>query len=63
VARRLPTLEERMVGGKPGAALADLVSVADLEPLSPIDDVRGSASYRRDAALVLVRRAIEGLGR
>ncbi len=30
-------------------------------PLSPIDDVRGTAAYRRDAALTLVRRAITGL--
>ena len=29
-----------------------------LSPLAPIDDVRGSADYRWDAALTLVRRAV-----
>ena len=29
-----------------------------LAALAPIDDVRGSAAYRRDAALTLVRRAL-----
>jgi CO/xanthine dehydrogenase FAD-binding subunit len=30
-----------------------------LAPLSPIDDVRGSASYRLDAAQTLLARALE----
>jgi N-methylhydantoinase B len=34
------------------------VQPAHLAHLSPLDDVRGSAPYRRDAALVLVRRAL-----
>jgi len=29
-----------------------------LSPLAPIDDVRGTADYRWDAALTLVRRAV-----
>jgi CO/xanthine dehydrogenase FAD-binding subunit len=29
-----------------------------LSTLTPIDDVRASAAYRRDAALILVRRAL-----
>ncbi len=58
VARRLPALEAALAGRPVGAALADLVEPAHLSPLAPIDDVRGSADYRRDAALTLVRRAV-----
>ncbi|MFV2062897.1 MAG: xanthine dehydrogenase family protein subunit M [Chloroflexota bacterium] len=61
VARRLPSLEERMRDRRLGPDLAHEVTEADLEPLSPIDDIRGSAAYRRTAALVLVRRVIESL--
>jgi CO/xanthine dehydrogenase FAD-binding subunit len=61
VARRLRSLELRMQGGRPDPELANEVTPADLQPLSPIDDVRGTAAYRRDAALALVRRVIEGL--
>ncbi|WP_439576489.1 FAD binding domain-containing protein [Elioraea sp.] len=57
---RLPALEARLVGATPDPAL---VEPADLAPLAPIDDVRGTAAYRRDAALTLVRRAIEALAR
>jgi CO/xanthine dehydrogenase FAD-binding subunit len=32
-----------------------------LRTLSPIDDVRGSAAYRGEAALILVRRLLEQL--
>jgi len=34
------------------------IEAAHLSPLSPIDDVRGTAAYRLDAALTLVRRAV-----
>ncbi len=60
-ARRLPDLEARLAGQLLGPGLADLATDSDLAPLSPIDDVRGSAGYRRAAALVLVRRALEEL--
>ncbi len=30
-----------------------------LAPLSPIDDVRATATYRNDAALTLIKRAID----
>ena len=33
-----------------------------LAALSPIDDLRGSAAYRRQAALVLLRRSLGRLG-
>ncbi len=58
-ARRLFELEKTLVGlpAKPG--LGSSVSEMHLSPLSPIDDVRATAEYRRDASLTLVRRAIE----
>ncbi len=63
VPRRLPALEERLVGSRPSRDLANAVTSADLAGLTPIDDVRATAAYRRDAALVLVRRALEDLTR
>jgi CO/xanthine dehydrogenase FAD-binding subunit len=41
--------------------LGRLVAPAQLAPLAPIDDVRGSAAYRLDAACTLLRRALEEL--
>lgn len=58
VARRLVTLERKLVGRRAEPALLDLVAPADLDVLSPIDDVRATAGYRRDAALTLVRRSL-----
>jgi CO/xanthine dehydrogenase FAD-binding subunit len=63
VARRLPALEQRLKGQALSPALADLAERADLSPLSPIDDVRGTAAYRSDAALTLLRRALTELTR
>lgn len=60
VARRLPALEAKLIG-RPTAGLGTLVAADDLIPLAPIDDIRGSAGYRRDAALTLLRRALDGL--
>jgi CO/xanthine dehydrogenase FAD-binding subunit len=37
------------------------VTADHLAGLQPIDDVRGSAAYRREAALELVRRALARL--
>jgi CO/xanthine dehydrogenase FAD-binding subunit len=61
VARRLPDLEAALVGVALAPGIGDLAADEHLAPLSPIDDVRGSAAYRRQAALVLVRRALEEL--
>jgi CO/xanthine dehydrogenase FAD-binding subunit len=36
-----------------------LVMPEHVKSLSPIDDVRATAAYRRDAALTLVRRALQ----
>lgn len=60
VAQRLPVLEAALVGLRPGREIADAVAAADLAELSPIDDVRGSASYRREAAREIVLRALSG---
>ena len=59
VAQRLPALEAALIGQRPDPAL---VRPAHLAPLAPIDDVRASAGYRRDAALELLRRAVAALG-
>lgn len=62
-AQRLPALEQRLVGAKLSGNLAAMVHTSDLSPLSPIDDVRGTAAYRSDAALTLVGRALSELAR
>ena len=61
VATRLHDLETKFCGMPADDRLAGLVTTDHLAPLSPIGDVRGSADYRRDAALTLVRRAIDEL--
>jgi CO/xanthine dehydrogenase FAD-binding subunit len=58
VAQRLPALEARLIGVAADADLAGVLVPADLAPLTPIDDLRGSAAYRRDATATLVRRAL-----
>lgn len=60
VAQRLFDLERALAGEPVDGRLGDLVEPAHLAPLAPIDDVRGSARYRNDAALVLVRRLLQG---
>ncbi len=63
VAQRLPELERDLAGKRLEPGLANIVSERHLAPLSPIDDVRGTAEYRRDATLTLLRRAIVQLAR
>jgi CO/xanthine dehydrogenase FAD-binding subunit len=58
VAQRLPMLEAALAGAPLDARLADRVDPAQLAPLSPIDDVRGSADYRRDVVVTLLRRLL-----
>jgi CO/xanthine dehydrogenase FAD-binding subunit len=61
VAQRLPLLEVALAGAPLDQRLADLVAADHLAPLSPIDDVRASAAYRRDAAIIVLRRLLSGL--
>ena len=58
VAQRLPDLERALVGASADMHLGEQVQPGHLAPLSPIDDVRGSADYRNDVALVLLRRLL-----
>jgi CO/xanthine dehydrogenase FAD-binding subunit len=60
VPQRLGALEDRLQGLEPALA-SRAVDASVLGILSPIDDVRASAAYRSDAALTLVRRALDGL--
>lgn len=57
-ARRLVAVE-RALQGVPVARAAAAVSAADVAAgLAPIDDIRATADYRREAAVALVRRAV-----
>jgi CO/xanthine dehydrogenase FAD-binding subunit len=64
VAKRLPELEAALVGQAFDASLRNAVKAEHVSALTPIDDVRGTAFYRKDAALQLVREtlfaAVEG---
>jgi len=57
VARRLAGVEAAL-RGMPVSALRDAVLTAPMGELSPIDDVRGSAAYRIEAAREIVARAV-----
>lgn len=56
VARRLPAVEAALVGQRADAPRIDAAAVA--AALDPIDDVRASAAYRREAAAEIARRAL-----
>jgi CO/xanthine dehydrogenase FAD-binding subunit len=58
VASRLPRAEARLVGRPADPGLAATIAPDVLAGLAPIDDVRASAAYRREAALRLVRRSV-----
>jgi len=58
VAQRLPGLEAALVGADRRQA-AQMVQPHHLELLTPIDDIRASAAYRREAALVLLRDLLQ----
>lgn len=54
VARRLPQLEQALLG-QPVAAAPDLVESGQFAPLAPIDDVRASGAFRAAVAVDVVR--------
>ena len=55
VAQRLRQLETDLIGLK---SAQGVVTAKHLDTLSPIDDVRGSAGYRRDVVVPMIERAI-----
>lgn len=59
VAQRLPGLEAALIGA-PLAEAARVPQAGHVASLAPIDDVRASADYRRDAALTLLRDLLRG---
>ena len=59
VAQRLRGLEQDLVGAPIRSGLGVRVKREHLEALTPIGDVRATSEYRRDAALTLVRRALD----
>ncbi|HRA77196.1 MAG TPA: FAD binding domain-containing protein [Burkholderiaceae bacterium] len=68
-ALRLPAVERAMLSAhrtQLAERFATLDDEAAFAPLAPIDDVRGTATYRRDAAVELIRRIVaevaEGAG-
>jgi CO/xanthine dehydrogenase FAD-binding subunit len=58
-ALRLRSLEDKLRGAPAAPGIADLVNESHFAEISPIDDVRASAGYRLDAALMLVQDCLE----
>lgn len=62
VARRLPPLEAALAGRPCDGTLGAAVTADHMAPLAPLDDARGSAAYRLDAARTLTARTLAELG-
>ncbi|MBV8183761.1 MAG: xanthine dehydrogenase family protein subunit M [Hyphomicrobiales bacterium] len=58
VPTRLAALEAELRGERLDASLIERVTPGLFSVLTPLDDVRASSHYRRDAARILVRRAL-----
>ncbi|HJP23152.1 MAG TPA: FAD binding domain-containing protein [Alphaproteobacteria bacterium] len=56
---RLPEAEAALAGAPCASGLGERLEAGHLAALAPIDDVRATAAYRRDGALVLLRRTLE----
>jgi CO/xanthine dehydrogenase FAD-binding subunit len=61
LAMRLPELERALAGKALDRGLSARALPEHIRGLSPIDDVRASAAYRKEAALTLIRRSLERL--
>jgi len=59
VAQRLTELERVLIGAPAVPGLGSLATAEHLKDLSPIDDVRATAAYRRQSSLCLVQRALD----
>lgn len=60
---RLARVEAKLLGSRAEPGVSDCISQDDLGELSPIADVRATAEYRWQAALSLVRDAVEDCAR
>lgn len=60
VAVRLPEVEAALIGAPAAEAVACIQAEDVLASISPIDDIRATAAYRREAAVELARRAVAG---
>jgi len=58
-AKRVATAEGRLTGALAREGLGEALTDDDFADLSPIDDVRATALYRRETALVATRRALD----
>jgi CO/xanthine dehydrogenase FAD-binding subunit len=61
VATRLPVVEGLLVGLTPAEAAAAVWDEDVFAALRPIEDIRATADYRREAAANLIRRAVTSL--
>ncbi len=59
VALRLSAAERALEGAPARPGLGQMLAAEHFAALSPIDDLRADAAYRRAAALTLTRRAVE----
>jgi CO/xanthine dehydrogenase FAD-binding subunit len=57
---RVAPAERLLVGREPTEAVVEGAASACRDCVSPVDDIRGSAGYKRDMSAVLMRRAITG---
>jgi CO/xanthine dehydrogenase FAD-binding subunit len=55
---RLPAVESACEGGRPGEALAERAAEAAMDSVTPIDDVRSTAIYRKHVLGRVVRRMV-----
>ena len=60
-AMRLPELENALLGTPMTASISDIVTPQYFNALTPIDDVRATASYRTHAARELTARALASI--
>ncbi len=59
VAQRMRDAETALVGAPAEIGVSRRITERELTGLTPIDDVRATAAYRSEAALTLIRRAVE----
>ncbi|MBF0276823.1 MAG: xanthine dehydrogenase family protein subunit M [SAR324 cluster bacterium] len=59
VAKRISDLEKRLQGSSIENSWEEQVLPDDLAELSPIDDIRADAVYRKEAALIMLKRTIK----